>query len=679
MRKKYDYLNDMNFCIEMFNHHLNEKFVKITILDWSEEHTIKEIQGLVTGGGINLDGNSAVRRTCNLSAFINNVDYGKITETDNIFSINKKIYLEIGYTNITNRYLDYPIIWFPQGHFVMINPSINHSLTGTTLSLQLRDKMCLLNGEVGGTIPATTQFDSYDTIDENGGWTTIKVPIVQIIREAVNHFGGEQLGKIIISDIDTRIKKVMKWTGNTPVYLTNEDGQYKLTTNLAEAINKGYQTFEQGRDVGYIYVDFTYPGELIGNAGDNICTILDQIKNLLGNFEYFYDIDGNFVFQEKKNYLNTSQAKVDIKNINNNNYIVDMSKGKTVYQFTNSNLISSFSNSPQYNKIKNDFVIWGLRKNANGNTIPIRYHLAIDSKPKIGNIYDCFFYEDPDDGLMKLKVPIKYKNKTELEKNNGAAGVYYLTEDTGKIYLWDSTVQKTDGEYGDYVEIEGAIIKQIKTTDWRTELYLQGASAEPLAISSNYYYTELTNEWPKLYDLEAGQFYPEVLETPSDLDFFLDFIDSSASISQLSISNIGRRTEVINDDSINCIFEPDIPDYVLIETGQGKETEKNRQECEDRDQAYIQVESSIYNLLVGGGSYNSAYQTIRQLLHEYTSYNESISIQTLPIYILEPNTRIEVKDLESNIYGDYMISTISIPLDINGTMSISATRALERF
>ena len=33
----------------------------------------------------------------------------------------------------------------------------------------------------------------------------------QIITEAVNHFGGEQLGKIILSDIDTRVKQVMKW------------------------------------------------------------------------------------------------------------------------------------------------------------------------------------------------------------------------------------------------------------------------------------------------------------------------------------------------------------------------------------------------------------------------------------------------------------------------------------
>ena len=131
------------------------------------------------------------------------------------------------------------------------------------------------------------------------------------------------------------------------------------------------------------------------------------------------------------------------------------------------------------------------------------------------------------------------------------------------------------------------------------------------------------------------------------------------------------------DNDINCIFEPEIPDFIIIELGQ-EDTEEKRRECEMKGQRYIQVNTSIFNMMTGGGSSNSAYNKIRELLDQYTSYNESISIQAIPIYYLEPNTRIGVRDIESNIFGDYMISTISIPLDINGTMSISATRALER-
>ena len=70
--------------------------------------------------------------------------------------------------------------------------------------------MCLLNGDCGGIIPAATQFDQYETIDEKGMYKIEKPLISQIIRELVNHFGGEQIGKIIISDIDNRLKTVMK-------------------------------------------------------------------------------------------------------------------------------------------------------------------------------------------------------------------------------------------------------------------------------------------------------------------------------------------------------------------------------------------------------------------------------------------------------------------------------------
>ena len=74
-----------------------------------------------------------------------------------------------------------------------------------------------------------------------------------------------------------------------------------------------------------------------------------------------------------------------------------------------------------------------------------------------------------------------------------------------------------------------------------------------------------------------------------------------------------------------------------------------------------------------------AFNEIRNLLYQYTSYNESITLQTIPIFHLEPNTRITVRDEKSDIYGDYMISTISIPLGVGSNISISATRALEKF
>ena len=679
LSKKYPYLKDKEFLKQMDLLKLKDKYVKIIVLDWNER-PLQEIQGIVTGGNINRDGKSSVRRTSNLSMFIDeNSEYAQLTNLNNIFSLNRKVRMEIGLKNTTDKYLEYPIIWYPQGVYVMINPSLSRSSGGVTIQLTLKDKMCLLNGEVGGVISASTQFDRYDTIDDTGAWIIVKPTIYQIIYELVNHFGGEDINKIVIADIDKKIKMVMKWTGNNPVYLYHNNDNYYMTVNASEAAPYENKKFEYGEDVGYILVDFTYPEDLIANAGDNVCTILDKIKNLLGNYEYFYDEDGIFHFQEIKNYLNITQAKLEIDKLNKDDYLISTSRGKTVYNFDDSLLITSFNNTPQWSMIKNDYVVWGIRKNADGIDIPIRYHLAIDEKPKVGNTYPCFFYQDPDDGLTKAKTPILYESFSQIQKNDGVAGVFYMAKDTGAIYKWDSTIDSLTGKPIGYVRVQFAFTETITTKDWRTELYLQGVQSDPLAIASNYYYTELNNEWPKLYDVQSGEFLPEVLETPSDIDFFLDFIDTGAALGQFSVKNIGRRTIVVNDNSINCVFRPEIPDFILIETGKGKETEQKRDEAIARNQKYIQINSSIYDLLVQGGSKNSAYEKVRELLYEHTSYNESISIQAVPVFYLEPNTRIGVKDTKSNIFGDYMISTISIPLDVNGTMSISATKALERF
>jgi len=53
------------------------------------------------------------------------------------------------------------------------------------------------------------------------------------------------------------------------------------------------------------------------------------------------------------------------------------------YDFAHGLLINSFSNTPQINKIKNDFSIWGKRKTLSGKDMDIHLRYAIDKKPTI--------------------------------------------------------------------------------------------------------------------------------------------------------------------------------------------------------------------------------------------------------------------------------------------------------
>lgn len=667
----YPYLKDSAFLKQIDELKRKEQYIEIIVLN-KDEKPIVAIQGKTVGGNLNLDGNSAIRRTCNLEIIADKKE-NNLTDIRGYLSINKKVSIKIGFLNETEYYKEYKFIWFPMGVYLIINPSISNSSNGISISLQLKDKMSLLNGECGGIIPASVTFHEYETINENGEYVIQKPTIYKIIQELVNHFGGEQLGKIIISDVDNRIKQIMKWVGSSPLYIikrtSNNVTQYFPTTDINVAAAAGtFNTYEYGEDIGYVYTDFTYPGELIGDAGSSVCDILDQIKNLLGNYEYFYDVNGNFIFREIKNYLNTSYSSVELDKINNNNYLVDYNRGKSLYTFENSNIITAYSNSPQYSMIKNDFVVWGIRETAEGSSYPIRYHLAIDQKPKIGNTYYVFFYEDKNDKIKKAKTALNFLSKSNFP-TVGQEELFYRAENENKVYKWDSKTKQ-------YVEVQSSFVP-IVTKDWRTELYLSGAISEPLATDSNYYYTELNNEWPKLYDIENGKFYDNVLKNSSDIDFYLDFIDSTAAISELSVSNIGRRTKVVNDSDINCVFEPEIPNLVLLNNEDENLTEL-RKECEDQGQDYIQMSSDLFTKIAVGGKFNSAYNMVRELLYQYTSYNESITVTALPIFYLEPNSRVTVRDTGSGIYGDYIINRITLPFDINGTMTLSGVRALER-
>jgi hypothetical protein len=791
--KHYEYLNDAAFLKTIDELKVKEQFVKITVLTWNEEYPIAEIQGKATSGTININGSSSVRRTANLTIIADDSNYN-ILDVNNLLSINKKIELEVGFTNTTNQYTQYKTIWFPEGIYIIKTPSVSHSSSGLTISLQLEDKMCLLNGTCGGNLPAAATFDSIDIEDEDGNITTKKTLIYTIIQQLVYEYGGEALNRIVINDIDNEIKQVMKWTGNKNVYLVHNTVSDSYTLELltlssktvdnitypcyinsideeryvqkdntwyicniqyeenTKAFNSNYvyyckdeltgsyvkQTalssfiegkiyyiknvsadstkmliteYNYGDDIGYIYSDFYYSGELTANAGDTITSVLDKIKNTLGNYEYYYDIYGNFIFQEIKNYLNTSKSTLDLSlGLSNSDYLINRSKGKSVYEFTDGNLITSYSNSPQYTNIKNDYIIWGLRKSSSDSDGSVlRYHLVIDTKPKLGDTFAILPYTYDYGTVTVTRAKVITLLSYDKNKNFPQSGVYYYDYDINnhRVLTWNEEYNtfvvlhnygKKKNELGDLVDGEPddpigyPVI--VKPNDWREVLYFKGVLAKA-DNEFNYYYEEMAEEWPKLFEIAAtplkdanGQVYDSETGLPlyegtyketngNNINFYIDFIDSDAKISNFSVQNIGRRPKVVNDTSINCVFAPDIPDFVLIETGQDN-TQSLREECIAKGQKYVQVDSNVYDAIATGGTSNSAYDYVRSLLYTTTSYNESISLNAIPIYYLEPNTRITVQNKDASINGDYMIKTISLPLAVSGTMSLSCTKALER-
>ena len=184
--------------LALLDNFINQRqYINMTLLDW-HERPLKEIDGVISSGSITKDGNSSVRRTASLSCSVDGGKYN-VDEMEMDFALNKKIFIEIGIKNETNRYPEWPILWFPQGVFYINSFSINSATSSAVnLTLQLKDKMCLLNGDVGGTLPATVQFDIMTTQLSDGTMTDQKVLYYNIINELVHHWGEEDLNNIII-------------------------------------------------------------------------------------------------------------------------------------------------------------------------------------------------------------------------------------------------------------------------------------------------------------------------------------------------------------------------------------------------------------------------------------------------------------------------------------------------
>lgn len=283
-----------------------------------------------------------------------------------------------------------------------------------------------------------------------------KVPIKQIIVNLVHTFGGEPLRNIIVNDIPDGLE-LLEYRADKPTYLFKHkdtyaiehmtfDPQYKVglengkmaivsdedsiiydsnsdintailptTVKLYNAKTNSYCgeytviKLEYGQTMGYKETGLVYAGDFIANVGETVVSALDKIKTMLVNYEYFYDIDGRFIFQQRRDYARGfSQILTDGRDTEYvdgtvyNSYIS--------YSFDDLEKLVSFSHNPNLANLKNDYSIWGSRKSvAQGSTLPIHLRAAIDFKP---NYYTTLYpVEEGQELINKRGGGILYINR----------------------------------------------------------------------------------------------------------------------------------------------------------------------------------------------------------------------------------------------------------------------------
>ena len=742
-----NYLQDQVFLQNLDEHRNKIIYAKIISLT-KDEFPQEEITGKVTSGSINIDGTSAVRRTCSLSLIAKDVKLNSF-----YWGLQTKFKLFIGVENhIDTKYPD--IIWFPQGIFVITNFSSSQSINSYNISLQGKDKMCLLNGDLSGALTAISQqFDLDYQTQPDDSLISYKVPIYTIIYKLVNQLGGEKNTNIIIKDLDDYGLELLDYSADIPLYMIlNEnndvyqvyiDGNVEIwlqngkkkklielnTTNFnfnnllsTGFINKTEPTKvkisstgkaeytiakkEKGEAVGYSLTDITYAGDLIATAGETITSVLDKIKNQLGDFEYFYDVEGNFIFQRAQDSFNIAWSPIqkisnfdirlllqergltsdEIKDILNGNFSkldaeqldltdkeikqiketvteknTSITKEQYVlpknytsefsYNFEGNKLVSSMNNSPNLLNIKNDYKIWGIRKTTAGSEINIHLRYAIDKKPQKYKSYDGKVYKTGD----------KYQeNKTKNEI----------------VCDWREIIYQMSQDY----------FQNHRKEDFFT--VISNYNPEFLLGVTGYeaYYEDLDAFWRQLYnpspsDDEKESFYDKDSDhfcwnknieiDPGQLNFWFDFLETSGELEKFSVQSIGRRVKVISDKDVKSIYFKKVPLAIFYT----KETDRNLKP----GYSYFKMGQGTEQYFNRSSQGKSAQEVLNNLLYQHTNAQETITLNVIPIYYLNPNTKIYIKDEQNlDINGKYSISRLTIPLTYNGLMNITATKVIDR-
>lgn len=928
-----------DFLLQLDNFPHKEKFAKITLLT-KNELPIESIEGRITNGGsINIDGNSAVRRSVSLSMVSNNTNYHQY-----LWTMNSKFKLEIGLRNLINP--TYPdIIWFPQGIFVFTSFSTSHSVNSFTISLQGKDKGCLINGEVGGSLHSSIDFGVIEEQDQDGIIWKTKREIKDIIRSIMHEYAGEPFKNIIINDLDTFGLELLEYRykedlffyrsidssiydnaflkhlapsftyGEGPKegetvdfdeidarYLEILTDSFKDVQEVHPVVFQGKQYYltriSYGQVAGYRGTQLVYAGDLISNVGESITSVLDKIKNMLGQYEYFYDIEGRFVFQKKQSFINTLWGNEQAEQEYGSDKTALAHQTTTAYKFNGSNLIQSFNNNPNLKNLKNDYSIWGNRKSEGGIDIPVHLRYAIDDKPIQ---YTSIYIEDNDPGLVEYNkkynaiIPgqksityITSKSYTVVDETtincDWREVIYHMAADHFKYGSLDDfelrviqanptlystgltgyeqyytdilsfqrdlyfpeifalgiehnntqqTIDSIKGEINNItkvIEENNSKIKgyedDLQTLEELAKKFMLQTPivriAEDLRVPQCFIQTELsipkcsikdqltiptgldileTGEDSSLFllkipvvsvkdklnipdnlhiadepeavfsmrlrsvstkvalsvpqvsiqeatvvreqlkapfglsiqniltlqEIEAqkretekyrnaciannkqnlsykeeqmkrllekeetlkkiekqmlgknaadylnieGEDYgwnKNIKFSPESLNFWIDFLDVSGTMSQYSVKSVGSRAKPINDSNIKAIYFRETPSAVFVEDEEeiGKISGFR----------YIQV-PDIDNMFAISAQGKSAKDKLDELLYQHSFTVDSVTINAVPVYYLEPNTRIHLSDPETGTEGDYIISRISLPLTYNGMMSITATKAVE--
>ena len=171
----------------------------------------------------------------------------------------------------------------------------------------------------------------------------------------------------------------------------------------------------------------------------------------------------------------------------------------------------------------------------------------------------------------------------------------------------------------------------------------------------------------------------KIKEAPETLNFWFDFMETNGEMGKYAAQAIGSRSKAVNDDKVKAIYFQETPSVLFLTKQEQEELEQKPENYMDMTgYTFIRLTPQMENYFTISGQGKSAKDELDSLLYNHTYATDSTTLTAVPIYHLQPNTRVFVKDKNTGINGEYIINKITIPLQYNGTSSITTTKAVER-
>jgi hypothetical protein len=142
--------------------------------------------------------------------------------------------------------------------------------------------MCLLNGDLGGNLPASIDFGQIEIYNETQQKTVFeKLLLKNIIREALHTYAQEPYHNIIINDLDEAGMELLEYRGVDPIY-------FVYNTNTGQF---GNPILTRNANITKIYVD---GNETTVKELAHYMTLVEQAEATATKFKFSPDSDETY-------------------------------------------------------------------------------------------------------------------------------------------------------------------------------------------------------------------------------------------------------------------------------------------------------------------------------------------------------------------------------------------------